>query len=445
MSTIEKLRESTSTLWVSHKAPSEPIAIPWRVNHIGRIILWPIAVMLIIHAVFILAVNGSVTDDFTTVYQALRRFIDGINVYNENYTYVDPHYLYSPGATLFLAPLAVLGGLFRVRMAFIFLNAIAIVLALGISTRLVGYRMSSVVFPGAVVAAFLTESVRNTLVFSNINGILLLALVLFLISLVNNHPWWAGIFIGFAILIKPIFLPLLFLPLVYLYWQTIIVAIAIPVVLNLIAWPLVPGASDYISRTMPYISEVRDFSNSSLSGQAVYFGIGNGPRLVIAALIALIIIIGLVFLLRIRHSDPVLWVTASSSLLLAGVFFLSSLGQMYYSMLLFPVVLTLFRSVSTMHVWTMWFALYAIYSPQSWELDNIQGRIRPAGEVFGQMPNPVWGQWLLPLLPCLGWCAFILITATTAFYWWFEERGQVHIEAHKEAKEVRTAPSDVTA
>ncbi|MDO4911908.1 MAG: glycosyltransferase family 87 protein [Corynebacterium sp.] len=430
--------------WNSQRPASKPIEIPERVNHIGRIVLWPIAIMLMANAVLILSMNGSVTDDFTTVYSALRRFIDGVNVYNENYSFVNPHYLYSPGATLFLSPLAMLGGLMRVRILFILLNTVAVVIALGIGTRLIGYKLSSIVFPAAVTFAFLTESVRNTLVFSNINGILLLALMIFLICVVDNHPWWAGIFIGLAILVKPIFLPLLFIPFVYLYWQTIVVAIAIPVALNIIAWPIVPGASEYVSRTMPYISIVRDFSNSSLSGQTTYFGINDGARLVLAAIFAVLILIGLFFLLRIRNTDPVLFVTTTSSLLLAGVFFLSSLGQMYYSMLLFPAVLTLLRSRSVMHVWTMWFAMYFMFSPQSWELVNIQGRIRPAGEVFGEFPNPVWGQWLLPLLPCIGWGMFVLITVTVAFYWWFEERGQVYIDAHKEYKEELNRPADIT-
>lgn len=442
MSMLRKLADNT---WVSTAPESQVIKIPERVNHIGRIVLWPLAIILFIHSVFILAMNGSVTDDLTTVFNALQRFLNGVNVYNENYTYVDPHYLYSPGATLVLSPLALLGGFLRVRVAFVILNALAICIALALATRFIGYKLNSLVLPGSIVLAFLTESVRNTLVFSNINGVLLLALMLFLTCIINHKPIWAGIFIGFAILIKPIFLPLLFIPFVYTMWACVIIAIALPVLINLIAWPIVPGASDYITRTMPYLSEVRDFSNSSLSGQITYFGISHSAYLVVAALMALIICAGLIFLLRYRHNDPIFWVSTTSSLLLSGVFFLSSLGQMYYSMLLFPAILTVLRSRSVMHTWLMWVAIYCIFSPQSWVLTNIQGRIRPAGEVFGVMPNPIWGEWLLPLLPCIGWAIFAIIISTTAFWWWYEERGIEHLRHHRTLREEKTAPNDIKA
>ena len=97
------------TLWVSPEpAATEPF--PSRVrttawDHIGNSILWPLAMILVAHRLIILSINGDVTDDFSTVYYALRRFIEGVPVYNENYHHVDPHYLYSPGATLLLSPL----------------------------------------------------------------------------------------------------------------------------------------------------------------------------------------------------------------------------------------------------------------------------------------------------------------------------------------------------
>ena len=66
---------------------------------------WPLAVILIVHRLFVLARTGSVTDDFTTVWSAARRFVDREPVYNEIYEHVDPHYLYNPGATLLLLSL----------------------------------------------------------------------------------------------------------------------------------------------------------------------------------------------------------------------------------------------------------------------------------------------------------------------------------------------------
>lgn len=59
---------------------------------------WPLAIMTMLHRIVLIPQNQHPTDDFTTVWDALHRFRDGVPVYNENYSFVDPHYLYSPAA-----------------------------------------------------------------------------------------------------------------------------------------------------------------------------------------------------------------------------------------------------------------------------------------------------------------------------------------------------------
>ena len=43
-------------------------------------------------------------------------------------------------------------------------------------------------------------------------------------------------------------------------------AIVVPVVLTIVAWPLSVDANDFISRTVPYLGEARDYYNSSIAG-----------------------------------------------------------------------------------------------------------------------------------------------------------------------------------
>ena len=97
-------------LWVARTPLTDPATTPGKLrrtpfDRVGRAVAWPLAVVLALHRVFVLALNGSVTDDFTTVHSAVRRSLDGVPVYNEIYHHVDPHYLYNPGATLLLTPL----------------------------------------------------------------------------------------------------------------------------------------------------------------------------------------------------------------------------------------------------------------------------------------------------------------------------------------------------
>ncbi|MEJ5996881.1 glycosyltransferase family 87 protein [Corynebacterium sp. H130] len=400
------IEERLARLWVS-SAPSQARdgvrRTPW--DLVANVALWPVAVMLVLHRVFVMAINGSVTDDFSTVYYALRRFHDGVPVYNETYHFVDPHYLYSPGATLFLSPLGLQTDFDTARTIFIITNALAIVAALGVLTRLFSYSLRSAIFPFSVVVAYLTEAVQNTLVFSNINGVLLLALASFLSLLYHDKRWAAGLVLGCAILIKPIFAPLLFLPFVKAQWQTVLSAISIPVAFNLAAWPVVPQASDYVTRTMPYLGLTRDFANSSLPGIALYFGMPEWQEKFWFLMFAALIVAGLIGLLRLRYSEALLWLACTSSLLLAGVFFLSSLGQMYYSMLLFPLLFTALLPRSPMHNPVAWLAAYGFLTYDNWN-------------------SKEWidtGRWFTYLLPTTGWALILIVISVTAVVWAFHD------------------------
>ena len=69
-----------------------------------RTILWPLAILFVIHRSYVLATNGYITDDYGPVYRAVSNFRRGLDIYNEHFNYVDPHYLYPPGGTLLMAP-----------------------------------------------------------------------------------------------------------------------------------------------------------------------------------------------------------------------------------------------------------------------------------------------------------------------------------------------------
>ena len=394
-------------------AARAPIADTWLVdasgsrgNAVANAAAWPVAVLLVLHGVFILAANGSVTDDFTTVHSAIRRFLEGTAVYNEDYHHVDPHYLYNPGATLLLTPIGLIADIEIARALFIVVNAAAIIAALAVLTRLVGHRLSSALFPISIVLAFLTESVRNTLTFSNINGVLLLVFAAFIALFISGRSWWAGLALGLAIVVKPMFAPLLFLLLVRLDYKAIITAVAVPVVSNLVAWPLVPQAGDYVTRVMPYLSETRDYANSSLAGFAVYFDMPGALHVVLWLIIAAFCGVGTLGLLYFRVSDPFWWVATTSGLLLTGVFVLSSLGQQYYSMMLFPLLFTVVLRTSVFHLAPAWVAAFLFLAPVEWLSDRF----------------PDLGRWASTFTATAGWSMLIIVVATAAVVWMLRAR-----------------------
>jgi arabinofuranan 3-O-arabinosyltransferase len=338
-----------------------------------RSVLWPVAILAVIHRTIVVTTNGNITDDFKPVYRAALNFRHGWDIYNEHFDYVDPHYLYPPGGTLIMAPFGYLP-FAESRYLFIALNSAAIIIAAYVLLRMFNFRLTSVAAPVLLLAMFCTESVTNTLVFTNINGCILLLEVLFLWWLLDgrvSRQWWAGISIGLALVVKPVLLPLLLLPLLNRQWRAVLAAIVVPVAFNLAALPLVVHPLDFVTRTLPYTLGVRDYFNSSIEGNGVYFGLPTWLILSLRILFTLLAIGSLWLLYRYyRTRDPRFWFTTSSGVLLLWSWLVLSLSQGYYSMMLFPFLMTVVLPNSVIRNWPAWLGIYGFLTMDRWLLFN---------------------------------------------------------------------------
>lgn len=339
-----------------------------------RSALWPIAIMSIIHRSYVLTSNGYITDDWAPVYRAARNFRAGVDIYNENFDQVDPHYLYPPGGTLLMAPFGYIDSEFAARNWFIVLNTVAIIAAACLLVRLFRYPLTSVALPALLAAIFVTESVTNTLVFTNINGVILLAEVLFFRWLLGslepghrNREWLAGIAIGLSLVVKPVLGVLLLLPLLNRQWRALAAAIAVPVAFNAVGFVLVADRMNFVDRTLPYILSTRDYFNSSVLGNGVYYGL---PMWLILALRLLFVALaaGSLWLLYryYRQRDQLFWMLTSSGVLLIASWLVLSLAQGYYSMMLFPFLMTVVLPNSVLRNWPAWLATYGFLTLDRW-------------------------------------------------------------------------------
>ncbi|EUA54789.1 hypothetical protein I553_1538 [Mycobacterium xenopi 4042] len=319
--------------------------------------MWPVAILAVIHRSVVVTTNGNITDDFKPIYRAVLNFRHGWDIYNEHFDYVDPHYLYPPGGTLLMAPFGYLS-FTPSRYLFILCNTVAILIAWYLLLRLFNYTLASVAAPALLLAMFCTESVTNTLVFTNINGCVLLAEVLFFRWLLDgkvSHQWWAGIAIGLTLVTKPLLAPLVLLPLLNRQWRAVVAAVVVPLVLNAVAWPLVSDPQDFVTRTVPYILGVRDYFNSSIEGNGVYFGLPTWLILFLRIAFTLIAIASLWLLYRYyRVRDTRFWMLTSSGVLLLWSWLVLSLAQGYYSMMLFPFLMTVVLPNSVIRNWPAW-------------------------------------------------------------------------------------------
>jgi arabinofuranan 3-O-arabinosyltransferase len=380
-----------------------------------RSALWPLAIMSVLHRSIVLPANGNITDDFKPVYRAVNNFRHGLDIYNEHFDYVDPHYLYPPGGTLLMAPFGYLP-FTPSRYLFILINTVAILIAWYLLLRLFKYTLSSVAAPALLLAMFCTESVSSTLVFTNINGCVLLAEMLFLWWLLDGkegHQWWAGIAIGLTLTLKPVLGPLLLLPFLNRQWRAWVTAIVVPVVINLAAWPLVSHPMDFFTKTVPYILGTRDYFNSSIEGNGVYFGLPTWLIVFLRILFTLIAIGAMWLLYRYyRTRDPLFWFTSSSGVLLLWSWLALSLAQGYYSMMLFPFLMTVVLPNSLIRNWPAWLGIYGFMTLDGWLLFNWMR----------------YGRALQYLKITYGWSLLLIVAFTVLYFRYLDAKAENRLD-----------------
>lgn len=389
------------------------------VASILRSALWPVAIMSVLHRSIILPLNGNITDDFKPVYRAVLNFRHGWDIYNEHFDYVDPHYLYPPGGTLLMAPFGYLP-FTPSRYLFILINAVAILIAWYLLLRMFNYTLSSVAAPALLLAMFCTESVSSTLVFTNINGCVLLAEMLYLRWLLDGsqpgkvrHQWWAGLAIGLTLTLKPLLGPLLLLPLLNRQWRALVPAFAVPLVINAIAWPLVSDPMDFVTRTLPYIGGVRDYFNSSVEGNGVYFGLPTWLIVFLRILFTLLAIGALWLLYRYyRTRDPLFWFTNSTGVLLLWSWLALPLAQGYYSMMLFPFLMTVVLRNSLIRNWPAWLGIYGFMTLDGYLL-------------FHWMR---YGRALQYLKITYGWSLLLIVVFTVLYFRYLDAKAEDRLD-----------------
>jgi len=392
-----------------------PRTSPPSVATVLRSILWPIAILMIIHRSYVLATNGYITDDYGPVYRAVVNFKMGWDIYNEHFEYVDPHYLYPPGGTLIMAPFGYLP-VDASRYWFITFNTIAIIIAAFLLVQLFKFSWTSVALPALLVAMFCTESVVNTLVFGNINGCVLLLEVLFFRWLLDgkvNHQWWAGVAIGLSLVVKPLLGPLLLLPLLNRQWRALVTAIVVPIVFNVIGWFMVSDPMNFVRGTVPYIFSIRDYFNSSIQGNGIYYGLPMWLILLLRIAFLALAVASLWLLNRYyRTRDPLFWMATSSGVLLIASYLVLSLGQGYYSMMLFPFLMTVVLPNSVIRNWPAWLAIYGFMSADRWLLGHW----------------PTTGRYLEYMKFTYGWCLMLIVVFCVLYFRYLDAKADARLD-----------------
>jgi arabinofuranan 3-O-arabinosyltransferase len=136
--------------------------------------------------------------------------------------------------------------------------------------------------------------------------------------------------------------------------------------LMLIAWPLSVDPGRFVNDTVPYLLESRDYANSAISGNGAYYGLPEWLVLAMRAGFAVMVLVSLWLLYRYYRHDELFFICTASGVILIAQFLLGSLGQMYYSMLVFPLLMTVVLKNSLLRNWPAWLAVYGFMTLDSW-------------------------------------------------------------------------------
>jgi arabinofuranan 3-O-arabinosyltransferase len=338
-----------------------------RFGQVGSLaaVLWALALASFANLVLRSYAAPRPIGDFTILHDGAGRLVDGASVY------LDPFFLLTPSALFLVGPF----GLLDPHPAFLLWNTLSVLAALvGVvcATRFVGAPVTGPVGAALLLGLSMSESLTSTLLLGNLNNSLLLALGgAYLWAERADRRVLAGVLLGLALAVKPVFVLVLLLPLLRRSWRTLAWAVAIPAVLNLVGLWLVPHRGDFLAVAVPHLLEARQAANSSIWAVGTYLGL---PGWAVVLLRVLVGVVALAAVWRLRsHPDPVLRLGVSYGLLLLATFLSSSLSEGYYSMLLLPLLATALRAGSPMRNPVSWLAVYLFLTLDSWSVPQLPG------------------------------------------------------------------------
>ncbi|CKT80031.1 integral membrane protein [Mycobacterium tuberculosis] len=179
------------------------------------------------------------------------------------------------------------------------------------------------------------------------------------------------------------------------------------------ALPLVSDPMSFFTRTLPYILGTRDYFNSSILGNGVYFGLPTWLILFLRILFTAITFGALWLLYRYyRTGDPLFWFTTSSGVLLLWSWLVMSLAQGYYSMMLFPFLMTVVLPNSVIRNWPAWLGVYGFMTLDRWLLFNWMR----------------WGRALEYLKITYGWSLLLIVTFTVLYFRYLDAKADNRLD-----------------
>jgi arabinofuranan 3-O-arabinosyltransferase len=229
-----------------------------------------------------------------------------------------------------------------------------------------------------------------------------------------SHQWWAGAAIGLTLVLKPLLAVLLLLPLLNRQWRALVTAFAVPLVFNAVAWPLSADPMGFLRNTVPYILSTRDYFNSSILGNGIYYGLPMWLILLLRVIALVLAAASLWLLYRYyRVRDPLFWMLTSSGVLLITSWLVLSLAQGYYSMMLFPFLMTVVLPNSVVRNWPAWLGVYGFLTMDRWLMWRW----------------PTTGRFLEYMKITYGWSLLLVVVFCVLYYRYLDAKAEGRLDS----------------
>jgi len=291
--------------------------------------------------------------DMTTVWRAERVFARGGQPYSLAAT---DHrlFLYPPSCLLLLRPVAFVS-LHQAQVGGLVLTAALTWTAVILSAHLHGRRWWGLTAAVVVLALHWAEPATAELGLENVTVLCFLALVIFFLLAHREHWVTAGVVIGLSLCIKPLFLPVLLVFVLAKKWTALAVTVAVPAVLNLLAFAVVKDPTQVFSKLPSLLS--RSGSGALLNSAWVdVFRTFDLPHwaTILVRLVTVAVALFTAWLAWRLLDDARLRLVTAASVLLIGAYLGGTLSENHYMLTLVPLAMTVVLPLSPMRQVTAW-------------------------------------------------------------------------------------------
>ncbi len=290
--------------------------------------------------------GGGLGWDLLTPWRAEKIFAHG------GAPYTVKAFVYPPSCLLLLRPL---GALTRHQITVGGLVAVVVLawVSVMLSAHALGKRWWGITAALTIWLLHFTEAMRGELSLENVTILAFFALGLFYVLALRGHWIAAGAAIGLSLCVKPLLLVLLLVFLLARQWKAFAVAVAIPAVLNIVAFAVVadPGR---VWTKLPSILNRSGYGvnyNSAWVDVARVLGLPEGVSILLRLATVGLVAAG-AWMAWSRLADAPLRLVTTSSILLIGSFLAGTLSEYHFMLTLVPLAMTVTLGRSPMRTVT---------------------------------------------------------------------------------------------